>query len=250
MTDRLAVMQSSINEEDQVMALLGSLPSSYDPLVATLGAQVASMSLSMVERSILDEEARRVGSGRVDSSGAVAMYGKTESKKSQSSGRPAKTKAKCFKCKQPGHFQRDCPKKSKAAEGEVVKQQANLASTVDEAIAFVATLDKIGTKKSRDWIVDSGASRHMTWDRGQLDDYRTMDKPELVRLGDNHVVEAQGIGNVGISVVLDDGSVQNSVLCDVLYIKNLAVNLLSVSATTNKGYGVSFSVDTCRIINS
>ena len=30
-------------------------------------------------------------------------------------------------------------------------------------------------------------------------------KPELVRLGDNHVVEAQGIGNVRISVVLDDG---------------------------------------------
>ena len=38
MTERLAVMQSAINEDDQVMTLLGSLPSSYDPLVATLGS--------------------------------------------------------------------------------------------------------------------------------------------------------------------------------------------------------------------
>ena len=52
-----------------------------------------------------------------------------------------------------------------------------------------------------------------------------------------------------IPVVLEDGSVQNTVLCDVLYVKELAVNLLSVSATTNNGYGVAFSKDTCRILD-
>ena len=35
--------------------------------------------------------------------------------------------------------------------------------------------------------------------------------------------------------MLEDGRVENSVPCDVLYIKELAVNLLSVSATANKG---------------
>ena len=179
-----------------MLTLLGSLPSSYEPLVATLGAQVASMSLFTVEWSTLDEEAHRAESGRVGSPGAVAMHGKTESNKSQDSGRPAKMKAKYCKCKQPGHFQRDCPKKSKAAEDGSVKQQANVATTVDRAVASVATSDKIGTKKSRDWIVDSRASRHLTWHRGQLEDYRTLDKPEQVCLEDNHVVEAQGIGKV------------------------------------------------------
>ena len=250
MAEKLAVMQSPVSEEDKVMTLLGSLPSSYDSLVATLGAQVGNMELSTVERSLLDEEARRVGSGRADPPGAVAMYGRTvasaNGKKPHYSGRLT-TKGKCYLCKQVGHFQRDCPKKVGSRSAE---QEACVAATEDKEVAFVATPDKIGIKKSRDWIIDSGASRHMTWDRGQLEDYRTMDKPELVRLGDNHVVEAQGIGNVRISVVLDDGSVQNSVLCDVLYIKNLAVNLLSVSATTNKGYDVSFNEDTCRILDT
>ena len=37
-TDRLAAMGSPISVEDRVMTLLGSLPSSYGPLVTTLGS--------------------------------------------------------------------------------------------------------------------------------------------------------------------------------------------------------------------
>ena len=62
----------------------------------------------------------------------------------------------------------------------------------------------------------------MTWDKGHLEDYRTWDKPELVYLGDNRVVEAEGIGNVRIRVVLEDGCVENSMLYIVLYITQLA----------------------------
>ena len=90
----------------------------------------------------------------------------------------------------------------------------------------------------------------MTWDRGHLEDYRALNKPELVRLGDNPVVEGEGIRNVEICVVLEDGHVENSMLCDVLYMKELAVNLRSMSATTNKGYDVSFNEDTCRILDT
>ena len=251
MAEKLVVMQSPVSEEDKVMTLLGSLSSSYDLLVATLGAQVGNMELSTVERSLLDEEARRVGSGRADPPGAVAMYGRTvasaNGKKPHYSGRLS-TKGKCYLCKRMGHFQHDCPKKK--AGSRSVEHQARVAATENKEVVFIAKPDKIGIKKSRDWIIDSGASQHMTWDRGHLEDYHALDKPELVRLGDNHVVEGEGIGNVQIHVVLEDGRVENSVLCDVFYIKELAVNLMSVSATTNKGYDVLFNEDTCRILDT
>lgn len=201
-TDKLAVMNSPIIEEDQVMTLLGSLPSSYDSLVATLGV-LDDMKLSMVERSILDEEIRKEGSGRADSSGATAMYGKStasaDRKKSGKGGKPGswKAKVKCYSCKKLGHFQRDCMEK-KADRGSS-DQQAHLSS--DKEVAFVATADKVGAKKSQNWIIDSGASRHMTWDRAHLEDYRALDSPELVRLGDNRTVEGEGIGKVRIRVV-------------------------------------------------
>ena len=102
MAEKLAVMQSPISKEDQVMTLLGSVPSSCDLLVAALGARVDKMEYSMVERSILDEETCRIGSGRVDPPGVVTMYGKTvgpaEGKKSRSGWGSAETKGKCYLC--------------------------------------------------------------------------------------------------------------------------------------------------------
>ena len=48
LTDRLAAMGSPIPEQDQVMTLLASLPSSYSALVTTLGVQAEQLTLSIV----------------------------------------------------------------------------------------------------------------------------------------------------------------------------------------------------------
>ena len=60
-TDRLASMGSPFAEDDQVMTLLGSLPSSYGSLVMTLGVQIADLKWSDVQAALLDEETRRKG---------------------------------------------------------------------------------------------------------------------------------------------------------------------------------------------
>ncbi len=142
-TEKLAAMQSPINDEDQVMTLLGSLPSSYDPLVATLGAQMNVLTMDAVERTLLDEEARREASGR-QPSGAVAMFGGEAPKssrqgKSQNSGRCKKPKdrLKCFKCKKSGHFYHECPQRSSG--NNTGHRQAQIAADQDTGdVAFSA----------------------------------------------------------------------------------------------------------------
>ena len=51
------------------------------------------------------------------------------------------------------------------------------------------------------WLIDSGASSHMTPQRECLVNYRKFDTPEKVGLGDGRIVEAEGVGNVHLNML-------------------------------------------------
>ena len=50
---------------------------------------------------------------------------------------------------------------------------------------FVTTVGLKADTQSNDWIVDSGASRHMTFESTILHDYKDFEAPEPVVLGDD-----------------------------------------------------------------
>ena len=60
-TDRLAAIGSPITEEDQVVTLLGSLPSSYATLVTVLKACIDNVKLDFVQQALIHEEQKRHG---------------------------------------------------------------------------------------------------------------------------------------------------------------------------------------------
>ncbi len=60
-------------------------------------------------------------------------------------------------------------------------------------------------------------------------------------------MKGQGVGKVSVRVALDSDKVDYINLLDVLYVEELAINLLSVSAATRKGMSVEFPKDTCRM---
>lgn len=96
------------------------------------------------------------------------------------------------------------------------------------------TTGQVTREASHHWIMDSGASRHMTADKKLLKDYRKFDVPESVRLGDGRTVEAYGYGQVKITVDTGQGKKLTTEMCSVLYVPKLACNLLSVRAVTQK----------------
>ena len=93
---------------------------------------------------------------------------------------------------------------------------------------FVATVGLKADTQSNDWIVDSGASRHMTFESTILHDYKDFEAPEPVGLGDGRTVSAIRVGKVKVITQLHNG---RSVICwmtDVLYVPKLTNNLFSV----------------------
>ena len=102
---------------------------------------------------------------------------------------------------------------------------------------------KVGLKAytpSREWIIDSGASRHMTFEKNVLQQYKEFKAPEPVGLGDGRNVEALGVGSVKVTTQLHHGENVSCWISDVLYVPKLATNLFSVFAATCKGNMVSF----------
>ena len=84
------------------------------------------------------------------------------------------------------------------------------------------------------WIIDSGATSHMTWDKSLIENYRVFSAPEEVRLGDSHILNTYGAGTVRIRTRLGNKE-HNCTLSETLFVPKLAVNLFSVNAADSKG---------------
>ena len=97
------------------------------------------------------------------------------------------------------------------------------------------------------WLVDSGASSHMTSQKEFLVSYREFETPEKVGLGDGRIVEAVGIGNIHLNMLFRVSNSKRAVMYNVLYVPKLACNLFSVRAAAAKGNVVKFGRSRCWI---
>ena len=68
----------------------------------------------------------------------------------------------------------------------------------------------VKSPEKANWILDSGATSHMTQMRELLTDYQELERPETVKLGDGNVVEAVGVGNVHLNMIFDDSKPKKS----------------------------------------
>ena len=96
------------------------------------------------------------------------------------------------------------------------------------------------------WIIDSGATKHMTPCLNMFVEYVPFCVNESVSLGNGTVCDAVGIGRVAVDM-LCDGTVKHYTLSDVLYVPRLVNNSFSVTAATLKGHEVTFKQKQCRI---
>ena len=146
-----------------------------------------------------------------------------------------KTNVTCFRCKQPGHYKNQCPQKPKRKW----RKPARGSRTSNESTSMAT---KFGSLFTGGWIIDSGATCHMTGQKDKMFNFKRFETPNIVTVANNSTLEGLGCGDVKVN--LKFGS---KIISSVVYVPNLACNLLSVSQLIRKGFNVKFSFNRCMI---
>lgn len=111
----------------------------------------------------------------------------------------------CWSCEEVGHIQRYCPKErnSKLSHKATTTEEKSPDSDHSGKGAFTVShnLPEMGK-----WLVDSGASSHMTPQKEFLVNYCEFSTLEKVGLGDGRIMEAAGVGNVHLNMLFKVGN--------------------------------------------
>ena len=252
--DQLKEMGVNIDDKELAMTLLASLPEKYKPLITALDAVgEADLSYEKVKNMILNDEDRAndTKAHNEDAFTAQREKSKLQNRRGNNENRNKSFQGKCYHCQQKGHFAKNCPKKTKnefsktsqTGSGTARCAEEECSTHDDEEALTSSTVNVIGKSE---WIIDSGATQHMTFERNNLEDYIEFKQPSVVNLGDNRSIFAYGKGTYHIKAVVN-GKLQKIALRDVLYLPELDKNLLSVRAMVKLGAVVSFENDLCKI---
>jgi transposase InsO family protein len=148
-------------------------------------------------------------------------------KKGKGKRKPKKTNITCFVCGNPGHYARQCAQKK-----TVIPQ--SLDTLFVGVCSEILSVDIL----SNEWILDSGATKHVTRDRRGLEEFRPIATGSYrVYMGNNAAEDVLGIGvyhlrtRVGHTITLHD----------TLYAPGMRRNLISVSRLLANGFDIRFS---------
>ena len=225
----LAVVGDAIGDEDKVINLLASLPDEYSTLVTALEALDQVPSWDVVTEKLMH------------------MQDKVKTKEEETALITAKKQVQCYFCKKVGHIKRNCFK----YQAELARNNASAAVVKedirDSECTLLVTNDNMNIHS---WVIDSGATQHMCYDKSMFSYIESNGMPPLqVKVGDGRALRVEGKGSITLKSNLPGQKIGVFELHDVLYVPLLSFNLVSVSQATNNGKLCKFNNDICEIFD-
>ena len=135
---------------------------------------------------------------------------------------------KCFYCNKLGQIKPDSRQRIRDEQ----------AKGTNRVVAFGASTGS----RSNEWIMDSGASRHLTFDKQQLRSYRSVEPGTSVSFVNGQQGKAVGQGEVLIQSSATQAELQN-----VLHVPEATVILFSVNRAVDNGAQISFEEGKCHV---
>ena len=107
---------------------------------------------------------------------------------------------------------------------------------MSETISLLHYSTLTGTIEDDMWIIDNGASMHMTRDQARLSNLNEKKTPYKVDIGDKSTYPIEGFGQASVKLK----TCNNVHLSNVLYVPSLEKNLVSISCLEDKGNIIAF----------
>jgi hypothetical protein len=263
----LESLEEPQSDANFVIALLNSLPDSYNNLVLFLESQ-ENLTTTLVINRLIEEERKRnqnkdVHTTRMPHEKALLISNRNKlickhcfknyhEEKDCWIKYPEKYPP-CAYCKRKGHKEKDCyikypeknPRTAKKKETAKTLYAEVSTPTVEIATAFMMTTNRTGSKK--DWYLDSAASDHYAIDRNSFATYTPLDKEMPVRVGNSEYVSALGIGTIYLKAKMN-GWIKNIMVENVYYTPDLDCNLLSAGILLDQGCTVIMRSNKAKIL--
>ncbi|OWZ03488.1 polyprotein [Phytophthora megakarya] len=199
---RLTAVGDALAEDERIIILLGSLPQEYDGMVKIIEAHGK---VSLLETKEMSQDKRALStSNEADAQMSVDVAAVVVAEV--------------------------------ATEGKGVDCRQQVDHGGEDEFLFSAA-----ETYTASWLLDSGASSHMTGDRTDFTVFEELASTLTITVANGERLPAQGKGTV--KFVLEGG--RTVCMTDVLYIPGINRKLISVSALASKGVQLSFGADVC-----
>ena len=143
---------------------------------------------------------------------------------------------KCFHCGKGGHWKKECYKRK-------AEEQAGRGTGRNGEFTFLA--EDPASVPGSNWIIDSGASQHLSRNRNEFLTYRSISQSQSITIANGTKLQANGIGDIEIATEI--GIVR---LTDIWHVPDIATSLISVTRMVDAGYAVEFGQTVCFVNNS
>ena len=269
--DQVSGQGIELNDSLKALFLLITLPDNWDTFHTTVSTNAIADGLSSVtvEASLLIKEVNWKNNETSKNGSALVVRGKFVDKNKGKDRNQSRNKSKacnnveCYHCHKKGHHKIDCHQ-LKHEKGKGKKQDKNQKEEktttnvkIEEVIAiseakegdilFTSSMESVhlmATNKvmSNDWIIDSGASFHVSPNCEWFSTYNA-GRTGRVMLGNGLACDIVGVGDV--QVRFNNGS--TFTLHDVRHVPLLTKNLVSAGQLDDAGYTCMFGDSSWKI---
>ncbi|KAL3623657.1 hypothetical protein CASFOL_032473 [Castilleja foliolosa] len=239
-----------IDEEDQAIILLSSLPKSYEHIVDTMLYGKETLTMTEVKSVLNSKEIQKKSEFKNEGNSEVlfTQRGRSDKKefaKRNNSKNRSKSKGpsqrKCWHCKKEGHIRKFCPDRKKYNSDR--KSEFGDASVASEGYDSADVLTVSECKGREDWVLDSGATFHMCPSKDLFEELTEAEGGKVV-LGNDGVCTIKGTGSIRFKL----SSGEERLLTSVCYVPDLRRNLISVGMLDDLGYDIKASQGRIKIL--